>query len=115
MVNRGLMWNLIILFSILTSTIIITVKLQDKPYFTGRNLTSETGTQLLTQEELVQYLHVTNEDIEKIISEEKLSRKQTGLRDAYQFLPYIELKGKRLFLKSEVDKWLEYLSKNRPS
>lgn len=91
---------------------------QDKPHHvvSADQVNSQIKTysnQVLTKEDLAQLLTLTVDELDQLISEQKAEKQQLNSYDTYQFIPTIEIKGKTLFLESEIFKWLEYLSTNQ--
>lgn len=70
---------------------------------------------IFTQDELLNYLSITGKELENILENDEKEKKSIQSKDestwyTYQFLPYLEIENKRLFIKSEVDSWLKYKS-----
>lgn len=72
------------------------------------------GKSVFTIDDLAGYLSVSDSDIEKIIKKDYKEKAEIeeGDFDTYKYIPYINLAGEKRFLKSEIDKWLEYQSVN---
>lgn len=109
--------SLIVGISIIIFAFIFLLK-QDKPHHVvnADQVNSQIKTysnQVLTKEDLAQLLTLTVDELDQLISEQKAEKQQLNSYDTYQFIPTIEIKGKTLFLESEIFKWLEYLSTNQ--
>ncbi|CAM4197263.1 hypothetical protein U9M73_16940 [Paenibacillus phoenicis] len=67
---------------------------------------------ILTESELADYLGITMSDLQDLLELDRKKRENLqGARsyDTYSILPSMELPNRsHLFLKSEVDKWVEY-------
>ena len=69
---------------------------------------------VFTIDDLAEYLSVSTKDIEEIIEKEDVEKAsiEEGSFDTYKYIPYLTISGENRFLKSEIDKWLEYHSVN---
>lgn len=69
---------------------------------------------VFTIDDLADYLSVEIKDIEEMIDKEDIEKAsiEGGSFDTYKYIPYLTISGEVRFLKSEIDKWLEYHSKN---
>ncbi|GGA04074.1 hypothetical protein GCM10008018_57520 [Paenibacillus marchantiophytorum] len=70
---------------------------------------------IFTENELTEYLHISDHVLQKIISDDQSKRKELvnkGSWDIYTFLPYATIGETKLFMKEEVDKWLKYQALN---
>lgn len=67
-----------------------------------------------TEKELANYLSISPDELDEILQKdtsEKTSLKNgTNSWDTYQIIPYTNINGEKRFLKSEINKWLEYQS-----
>jgi hypothetical protein len=68
----------------------------------------ETG--LMTMEEAADYLSMPFDDFETLIYQQDQLRKASGSFNTYNFIPYIELKGKKYFNKTQVNQWIKEAS-----
>ena len=69
---------------------------------------------VFTIDDLAEYLSVSTKDIEEIIEKRDIEKAsiEEGNFDTYKYIPYLTISGEVRFLKSEIDKWLEYHSVN---
>lgn len=68
---------------------------------------------LLTAKESADYLNISLEDFQGILASDDVEKKEmlnSGISNypTYKYMPYIELSGKRLFGKKELDEWIKY-------
>lgn len=81
-----------------------------------RQLLGTESDSILTEKEIVAYLHITHNDLQKIMLDDQSKKqefqKNNGAWDTYMFLPYAIIGETKVFLKEEVYKWLEYHSHN---
>ncbi|WP_214484701.1 hypothetical protein [Bacillus sp. SM2101] len=63
---------------------------------------------LLTQSELLEYLHISEDELKDIIIADTVLKRQLTSYDTYRFLPYIEIADKKMFLMNEIKEWLKY-------
>lgn len=71
---------------------------------------------LMTQEELQRYLSLSESEIDAIIEKDKKERSKlvgNGSWNRYQFIPYLEIKGEKRFILSEVNEWLKLKSEEQ--
>lgn len=66
--------------------------------------------EIMTKSQLAAYLQIDEVAVDAIISEDKSIKINRNISsyDSYYFLPFIQIGSEPRFLKSEVDKWLEY-------
>lgn len=76
------------------------------------SIATNTNSNLMTKKQLSQYLQVSQQEIDTIITKDNSEKAQlgNGVFDTYQFLPYLKIGDQERFLKTEVDKWLKYKS-----
>ncbi|MCR2808020.1 hypothetical protein [Paenibacillus soyae] len=75
--------------------------------------TEFTHTPVLSKTELAEYLRLPIETIDVILKGDAAIRKQMSTYDSYRFLPHYKAPGGDIvFMKSEVDKWLQYQTLN---
>lgn len=79
-----------------------------------KNKKTENNNDVLTQQELAEYLSISDKELNEIIKEDTLEKSSitNGQWDTYQFIPYINFNDENRFLISEIKKWLEYQSVN---
>lgn len=65
-------------------------------------------TDLMTLTQLAEYLQISEQSIETIISNDDSVRTELGSYDTYQFIPYLLLDNQKRFIKTEIDAWLKY-------
>jgi predicted DNA-binding transcriptional regulator AlpA len=68
---------------------------------------------IMTKKQLAEYLQVNEETIDSIMKED--SKQKIAIGDSYEtymFLPYLKIGNQVRFLKSEIDKWLNYQQDN---
>lgn len=70
------------------------------------SLTSNRG--LMTGKETAEYLDLSQDGFNSLISYQELQRSKLTMFDTYMFIPYIEIDGVKYFSKEQVDKWIEY-------
>jgi|GEM_PF-4310780 len=74
---------------------------------------SYTENQVLTFKELASYLRISENELKDLIKVNKDEKAQmissgTNAWDTYRFIPYFEIGDKTLFLKSEIDNWVQH-------
>lgn len=67
---------------------------------------------IMTITQLSSYLEITVQSIEIIINDDDLMKAKLSSYDTYQFIPYLKIDNQERFLKTEIDKWLQYKSEN---
>lgn len=68
---------------------------------------------ILTESELADYLGITRSELQNILELDRKKRENFNgsVYDTYSFLPRMQLPNRSyLFLKSEIEKWVEYHS-----
>lgn len=68
---------------------------------------------ILTENELSDFLGITTSDLKNLIDSDRKKREEFKgeIYDRYSFLPIMELPGgHRVFLKSEIENWVQYHS-----
>lgn len=77
---------------------------------------AEESKSILTEKEVTAYLRITDNDLQKILLDDRAKRqelqKRNGSWDTYMLLPYATIGETKVFLKEEVDKWITYRSLN---
>ncbi|MBM7667045.1 hypothetical protein JOC25_003572 [Solibacillus kalamii] len=68
---------------------------------------------LMTITQLADYLQISEQSIEIIISNDASLREGLSSYDTYQFIPYVLLDNQKRFMKTEIDAWLKYRNDNR--
>ncbi|WP_108671033.1 hypothetical protein [Peribacillus acanthi] len=71
------------------------------------NVEEKVETGLMTMEETAEYLSMPFDDFETLIYQQDQYRKTLQSFDTYNFIPYIELKGKKYFNKNQVNEWIK--------
>ncbi|RLQ94594.1 helix-turn-helix domain-containing protein [Falsibacillus albus] len=74
---------------------------------------SKAAPELMDEKQLSKYLNVSEKTIETIIRVDDINKaaiSSQGAYDKYQFIPYLKIDNHVRFLKSEIDKWLQYRS-----
>jgi predicted DNA-binding transcriptional regulator AlpA len=75
-------------------------------------LPSVYSTNIMTKKQLSEYLQVSEETIDSIMKEDNKQKAAIGNSyDTYMFLPYLKIGNQERFLKTEIDKWLQYQNK----
>ena len=69
--------------------------------------------ELMTITQLAEYLQISEQSIEIIISNDDYQRDGLSSYDTYQFIPYLLLDNQKRFMKTEIDAWLKYRNDNR--
>ncbi|MGM7681252.1 Clp protease ClpB [Cytobacillus sp. Hm23] len=75
---------------------------------TQKDTEKEEYDDLLTQSELLEYLHISEDELNEIINEDDGLKVQLSSYDTYRFLPYLEIGDKRMYLMNEINEWLKY-------
>jgi hypothetical protein len=66
-------------------------------------------TNIMTKKQLSDYLLVSEETIDSIMKEDNKQKALIGdSYDTYMFLPNLKIGNQERFLKTEIDKWLQY-------
>lgn len=68
---------------------------------------------LMTITQLAEYLQISEQSIEIIISHDDWQREGLSSYDTYQFIPYLLLDNQKRFIKTEIDAWLKYRNDNK--
>ena len=68
---------------------------------------------LMTIIQLAEYLQISEQSIEIIISHDDWQREGLSSYDTYQFIPYLLLDNQKRFIKTEIDAWLKYRNDNK--
>ncbi|MFS0661392.1 helix-turn-helix domain-containing protein [Niallia alba] len=63
---------------------------------------------LMTINQLSEYLQISEDSIENIITEDDFERAKLSSYDTYKFIPYLKINNKERFIKSEINEWLKY-------
>lgn len=74
---------------------------------------SYTENQVFTAKELASYLRISENELKDLMKANQDEKAQmislgTNSWDTYRFIPYFEVGDKTLFLKSEIDNWVQY-------
>jgi predicted DNA-binding transcriptional regulator AlpA len=69
--------------------------------------------ELMTKTQLSEYLQVSEQSIENIIKKDDFEKAKLTSYDTYRFIPYLKIDNQVRFLKTKVDKWLQYKNNNR--
>lgn len=96
--------------SIIASAIILSKAGMDQTSSVEKPAASPSSGAIMTLNELADYLQVSEETIEGIMEEDLAERASGEVRDIEKHIPFVELKNKRIFVKSEIDEWLKYKS-----
>jgi predicted DNA-binding transcriptional regulator AlpA len=74
------------------------------------DLRTNANPNLMTKKQLSEYLQISENSVDRIIENDNLKRAQIGegVNDTYMFLPYLKIDKQERFLKSEINKWLQY-------
>lgn len=68
----------------------------------------------MTEVETSEYLSLSKEKFDKLMSSLESRRKNTSKGyDAYMFIPFVEINGQKYFNNQHVDNWIEYQSLNK--
>lgn len=71
-----------------------------------------TNKALMTDKETAEYLNMSQEKFNSLITYEESQKKGFG-GDFYMFIPFVKVDGVKYFNKEQVDKWVEYhITKN---
>ena len=68
---------------------------------------------LMTITQLAEYLQISEQSIEIIISNDDSLREGLSIYDTHQFIPYLLLDNQKRFIKTEIDAWLKYRNDNK--
>ncbi|MGM9977219.1 MAG: helix-turn-helix domain-containing protein [Clostridium sp.] len=111
----GIVGGIIIAISIIAGALLISNPSSVATTSNEEDASVSTINRIFTIEDLAEYLSVSVKDIEEIIEKEDLERAsiEEGSFDTYKYIPYLTISGQNRFLKSEIDKWLEYKSVNK--
>ncbi|WP_218350985.1 helix-turn-helix domain-containing protein [Bacillus sp. sid0103] len=104
-------------------SIIIGASILKGTFFTNQNgspiknsstsISTVNSTNIMTKEQLAEYLQVNEETIDSIMKEDIKQKVAIGdFYETYMFLPYIKIGNQERFIKSEIDKWLRYQNDN---
>ncbi|MBP0725814.1 hypothetical protein J5Y03_11595 [Bacillus sp. RG28] len=77
----------------------------------------EKSNDLLSQKELLNYLSISEKELNNIIEDDKYEKAKligNGSWETYRFLPYAEVGDQKIFIKSEIKKWLQFQSVKEP-
>lgn len=103
--------------NLLLASCILGVSIVANSFLVARECRHHTGVEssVLTEGEVSEYLHITVPDLQKIIADDDVKRKElkksaVGVWDTYRFLPYATVGSTKLFVKQEVDQWIKYRS-----
>lgn len=74
--------------------------------------------EVMTEKQLARYLKISHDQLLNLIEksdEEKLllTSANSHVYDTYKFLPYMNIEGEKRFMKSQIDKWMEYQTFNQ--
>lgn len=67
----------------------------------------------MTKSQLSEYLQISEESIENIINKDNFEKAKLSSYETYRFIPYLKIDEQVRFLKTEIDKWLQYKSGTR--
>ena len=101
---------LLLAVSIIASAIILSKAGMEKTSSVEKPAASPSSVAIMTLNELADYLSVSEVTIEGIMEEDLAERASGDVHDIEKHIPFVELKNKRLFVKSEIDEWLKYKS-----
>ncbi|WP_163102331.1 helix-turn-helix domain-containing protein [Peribacillus alkalitolerans] len=103
--------NFLAISIVLLSISLIYCSFQLSSSFPKKQSNSEVAaTGLMNMEEAAEYLSIPVDDLETVIYQQDQLRKAAGTFNTYTFIPYIELRGKKYFNKSQVDEWIKEAS-----
>ena len=68
---------------------------------------------LITEDEAAEYLSLTNDDFNDLVSTLEIQRAKLTSYDAYEFINFIEIDETKYFNKKQLDEWIEYNMINR--
>ncbi|KMY43787.1 hypothetical protein AC622_05620 [Bacillus sp. FJAT-27916] len=97
---------LLLAVSILASAIILSRNGSVQTASAEPSSVSTGPSMVMTKNELAEYLFISEEEIEVLISQQSMERTSGEHVEIDQHLPFIQFGDKELFVKSEVDKWL---------
>ncbi|WP_462405560.1 hypothetical protein [Gracilibacillus sp. Marseille-QA3620] len=97
---------LLLAVSILASAIILSSNGSVQTASAEPSSVSTVPSMVMTKNELAEYLFISEEEIEVLISQQSMERTSGEHVEIDQHLPFIQFGDKELFVKSEVDKWL---------
>ncbi len=63
---------------------------------------------LLTEQEIAQYLGITQDKLNILLVKEEIERQGRGSYDTYRYMSYIKIDEVKYFLKNGVDQWVQY-------
>lgn len=67
-------------------------------------------TDLMTVTQLADYLQISEQSLETIITTDDSERAGLSSYDTYRFIPYLIINDEKRFMKTEINEWLKYLS-----
>ncbi|WP_028543848.1 hypothetical protein [Paenibacillus taiwanensis] len=68
--------------------------------------------EIMDEAQLAAYLHMTTQELQNVIVTDDLLKKNVTIYDTYRFIPYGILGSKKVFLKTHIDKWLDYITRS---
>jgi hypothetical protein len=68
------------------------------------------GKGLMTMEETAKYLSLNEQQFVDLINVQQKEREPLESFDTYRFIPYIEIKGEKLFNRVQLDEWIKHNS-----
>ncbi|MGE7982217.1 Clp protease ClpB [Solibacillus sp. NPDC093137] len=79
----------------------------------GTEIATSSIPDLMTMTQLAEYLQISEQSIDIIISHDDWQREGLSSYDTYQFIPYLLLDNQKRFIKTEIDAWLKYRNDNK--
>ncbi len=74
----------------------------------NKDISKQSIPDVMTINQLSEYLQVSEDSIENIIREDDFERAKLSSYDTYKFIPYLKIDNQERFMKSEIDEWLKY-------
>lgn len=102
--------------SIVIGSILIGNSIRKASEDNNRNQSSYSETinkALMTEKEAAEYLNLSLEVFNSLLSSEELERKRLGTYPTYGFIPFVKIGDVKYFNKDLLDKWVEYSVTNR--
>ncbi|KZE65193.1 hypothetical protein AV545_04515 [Paenibacillus jamilae] len=68
---------------------------------------------VLNKEEAAAYLKIPVAQLDNIIKRDDEQKKKLSVYDTYQFIPYANLDGHTVFLKDNLNNWLNFMTQKK--
>ncbi|GEM_PF-4213467 len=93
---------------------LITEPTSQKPAYSIESGTDHFVKEVMNKEEAASYLNISVSDLENQIKKDDAKRKEQGVSNAYEFIPYATLNDSTLiFYRASLDKWIEFITNNK--